>query len=165
MMTLRLTPAWNPATRALRILSLLLPLLFAGTGCELSDADGSTSTATNAINTAENTPPPVPTPVADPNVVGTWVLYEGTEISGEPFWYIHFNPDGTFTISNNPDGSEERVHGTYEVSGNSISGPFVNPGTGDGHIDATITEGILQLDFVEHWHTPYKVVPYAGTRI
>ncbi len=99
------------------------------------------------------------------DVVGTWALYSGGSIQGNIAWYVHFKPDNTYTISDNANGSAERVSGTYQVSGNTVTGPFVNPGVGDGRIDATVTDGVIHLDFVEYWHTPNKVVPYTGTKI
>ena len=119
-------------------------LVLAGTGCE-SDSDSDDD--------------------GGADVVGTWALYSGGSIQGSPYWYIHFKPDGTYTISDNADGSARRVSGSYTTSGNTITGPFTNPGVGDGRIDATLDNGLLRLNFVEYWHTPNKVVPYTGKRI
>lgn len=99
------------------------------------------------------------------DVVGTWALYPGSTIQGSPVWYINFNKDKTYNITDNADGSGERVYGTYTQDGNTITGPFTNPGVGDGRIDATVTDGVMQLNFVEYWHSPHKVVPYAGNKI
>lgn len=98
------------------------------------------------------------------SVVGTWALNAGSTVTGNVVWYVHFNKDGTYTISDNADGSAERVHGTYTQSGDAVTGPFVNPGVGDGRIDATVSDGVIVLDFVEYWHSPNKHVPYAGTK-
>ena len=97
--------------------------------------------------------------------VGTWALYSGTSVEGTPAWYVHFNADGTFTISNNADGSAQRVSGTYSVTDGALTGPFTNPGVGDGRVEATIENDTLSLDFIEYWHTPNKVVHYTGVRI
>ena len=34
-----------------------------------------------------------------------------------------------------------------------------------GDRKATISGDSISLDFIEHWHTPYKHVPYTGTRL
>lgn len=96
--------------------------------------------------------------------VGTWTLYEGDAIQGSPAWYVHFKEDATFFISDNADGTRVRVSGTYSESGGALVGPFTNPGVGEGRVEATITNGVILLDFIEYWHTPNKVVPYAGTK-
>lgn len=96
---------------------------------------------------------------------GVWALYGGSTIAGSPVWYLHLQSDGSYFISDNADGSGVRVTGTYSDSGNTITGPFNNPGVGEGRIDATISGGVMQLNFVEYWHTPNKVVPYAGQKI
>lgn len=96
---------------------------------------------------------------------GTWALYSGDSASGSISWYVHFNSDSTFTISNNADGSDERVSGTYTVSDGALTGPFTNPGVGEGRVEATIADDIMSLDFIEYWHTPNKVVHYTGTKL
>ena len=92
---------------------------------------------------------------------GTWALSQNDVVD----WYIHFNADNSWFISNNADGSGRRVFGTYAVSGNTARGPMQNPGTGTGEIVATVDGRSLALDFIEHWHTPYKVLQYAGVKI
>ena len=92
---------------------------------------------------------------------GTWALTQGAGIS----WYMIFNSDGTWLISDTADGSARRVFGTYTVKGNVATGPMTNPGIGEGEIVATIDGDVLSLDFIEHWHNPYKHVPYTGTKI
>ncbi|MCC5851022.1 MAG: hypothetical protein JJU29_23280 [Verrucomicrobia bacterium] len=96
---------------------------------------------------------------------GTWALYQGSAVGGTPYWYVHFQPDETFFISNAADGSGVRVSGTYTVSSGKLTGPFTNPGTGEGRVEATIQEGILKLDFIEYWHTPHKVIPFSGSKL
>lgn len=96
---------------------------------------------------------------------GTWALYPGSSVGGSPAWYVHFQSDKTFFISNEANGAGVRVSGTYGVSGGALTGPFTNPGTGEGRVEATIQEGVLQLDFIEYWHTPHKVIHYAGSKI
>ena len=128
----------------LGMLVVLLALSATGmTGCSDSTAD---STSASAFE-------------------GKWALYEGTAIQGSPAWYGHFNADKTFFISDNADGTAVRVSGTWTESGGMLVGPFTNPGVGNGRVEATITNNIMQMDFIEYWHTPNKHVPYAGTKI
>jgi hypothetical protein len=96
---------------------------------------------------------------------GTWTLYEGTAIQGSPYWYANFKADKTFFISDNANGTAVRVSGTWTESGGTLVGPFTNPGVGNGRVEATITNNVMQMDFIEYWHTPNKHVPYAGTKI
>ena len=94
--------------------------------------------------------------------VGTWALSQG----GGTLWFIIFNDDGSWLISDTADGSARRVFGTYSVSGNTASGPMQNPGVGTGEIEAVLTgDDTLALDFVEFWHSPPKHVPYAGSKL
>lgn len=99
------------------------------------------------------------------SAAGVWALYAGTSVSGTPVWYLHLQSDGTYFISDGQDGSGVRVTGTYTQSGDSIVGPFTNPGVGEGSIEATISGGVMQLNFIEYWHQPHKVVPYAGQKL
>ena len=124
----------------LSLLALAIPLAF--TGCSDSDDDGDSGGGSS-------------------NFVGTWALSQGGGVS----WYLIFNSDGSWLISDTADGSARRVYGTYSVDGNVASGPMVNPGTGVGEIVATLDGDTLALDFIEHWHNPYKHVPYIGTKI
>ncbi len=96
---------------------------------------------------------------------GVWALNGGDTVQGSPVWFAHFNPDGTYFISDNADGSGVRVTGTYSVSGGNLVGPFTNPGVGEGRVEATIADGVIHLNFIEYWHTPNKVVPYAGVKM
>ena len=129
--------------------------LLAGSGCSDSD-DGDDDDAPAAASSNE-------TAVA--GVVGVWALQEGEAYTGATTWYITFNPDGTYAISNNADGSGQRVSGTYTDSGGAVTGPFTNPGVGNGRIDAVYSGNDILLDFVEYWHTPEKHVLYAGVRL
>jgi hypothetical protein len=153
---------WNSFDRSWRkgcIATLVLALgLFVGAGCE-DDDDGDNTpapTETQGEPAAEN---------ANSSVVGVWALQEGSAYTGVPYWYITFNADGTYAISNNADGSGQRVYGTYTVSGETVTGPFTNPGVGDGRIDAAYVGDDMLLDFVEYWHSPEKHVLYAGKRL
>jgi hypothetical protein len=95
--------------------------------------------------------------------VGTWALYENG--TGSIYWYIHFFDNGDWNISNNADGSGRRAFGTYVVSGDTARGPMENPGTGTGEIVATVSGGAMNLDFIEHWHNPYKVLKFTGVKL
>ena len=124
----------------LSLLALAIPLAF--TGCSDSDDAGDSNGGSSKF-------------------VGTWALSQGGGVS----WYLIFNSDGSWLISDTADGSARRVFGTYTVDGNVASGPMTNPGIGTGEIVATLDGDMLSLDFIEHWHNPYKHVPYSGTQI
>ena len=94
------------------------------------------------------------------SVVGTWSLSN----SGGT-WYILFAQDGSWKISDTADGSQRRVYGNYTTSGNKVGGSMTNPGVGTGAIAATIDGKNISLDFIEHWHTPYKTVRYNGSKL
>lgn len=95
-------------------------------------------------------------------IVGSWSL---TASDGST-WYIHFESDRTWMIT---DGAEKtsrrRVYGNYSTSGNSFKGDMTNPGVGTGEIKGSISGTSITLDFIEHWHTPYKVIPYTGSKL
>jgi len=93
--------------------------------------------------------------------VGTWELSQ----EGSVYWYVHFFDDANWNISNNADGSGRRVFGVYEVNGNTLKGPMNNPGTGMGEIIAVVEDGTIKLDFIEHWHTPYKTLKFTGVKL
>lgn len=94
--------------------------------------------------------------------IGTWKLTSSEDGS---FWYALFYNDGTWRIADNADGSQIRVYGSYRSSGNQLNGDMVNPNVGKGAINASISGGTMSLDFVEHWHTPYKTVRYTGSKL
>jgi hypothetical protein len=94
------------------------------------------------------------------DINGTWALYSGSTIA----YYIHFS-NGTYYMSQNADGTAVDVtDGTYTITDGFITGPFVNPGVGDGRIDATVTDGVMALDFVEYWGSG-KTYSFTGTKI
>lgn len=120
-------------------------LMGMGTGCELSDEESGGG--------------------GGGDFEGVWALSAGDTVTSSVAWYAHFKSDGSFFISDNADGSAVRVTGTYSVSDGFLVGPFTNPGVGEGRVEATINGGVMNLDFIEYWHTPNKVVPYAGKKI
>lgn len=97
--------------------------------------------------------------------VGSWALYDGSAVQGTPAWYVHFRADGTFNITMNANGTGQKVLGTWTESDGQLVGPFTNPNVGEGRVEATITNGVMHLDFIEYWHTPHKVLPFTGTKI
>jgi hypothetical protein len=102
------------------------------------------------------------------SVVGTWAVTEGTTPSAATAttWW-EFRSDGTFTYFNDAALTSEHLSGTYVQDGNRFFGPFVNPGVGNGDIDGTLSDDgqTFQMNFIEHWHSPSKVVPQAGARL
>ena len=95
--------------------------------------------------------------------VGTWNLFPD---AGGTNWYAFFYADGTWKIADDPEGARRRVYGRYSVSNGQLEGDMTNPGVGTGAISATIsTGGIMALNFIEHWHDPYKTVTYSGSKL
>ncbi|HMO51448.1 MAG TPA: hypothetical protein PKE26_09590 [Kiritimatiellia bacterium] len=98
--------------------------------------------------------------------VGTWAMHRGGTPAGEIAVYLHLKGDNTLLISNFPDGSRQRMTGTWSVQDGVLVAPFSNPPTGDGRIEAVLNaDDVLEISFIEYWHTPNKVVPFAGTRV
>jgi hypothetical protein len=142
----------RPAVSRFAVVLVLFAALALGlTACGGSGDDSKTSTTD-------------PTETAATPFIGTWNLYEGSTVGGTPTWYVHFREDGSFAISDNADGTRQRVSGTYTVTDGNLVGPFTNPRVGEGRVEATITNGVISLDFIEYWHSPYKHVPYVGTK-
>ena len=133
-------------TLTVAFLSLSIALFI---GCESSDSSNNVwngeSTQANENNEA---------------IAGTWSLTDDNNFT----WYIHFNLDGSWKITNDAAGIKNRVHGTYEFDGLDFNGSMVNPNVGEGRIEGQINGDVITLDFVEYWHTPHKVVPYTGAR-
>jgi hypothetical protein len=101
------------------------------------------------------------------SVLGKWAMAEGAVVTGKPVAWYQFNADGTFTLYNDAAFSSPHLNGTYTQKGNTIVGPFTNPGVGSGEIDATLGDDgkVLKLDFVEFWHSPPKHNLFVGSRI
>ncbi len=101
------------------------------------------------------------------SVVGTWSFNDAPDGSGGwNSWWV-FQPDGRFIMYDDPGLKAFHLDGTYQQDGLKVTGDFVNPRVGTGEIDATLNaQGTrMELDFIEHWHTPYKHVPLYGTRV
>ena len=126
------------------LLALVIPLCFSGCSSDSSDGSGGDSGGSD-----------------NSKFTGTWALSQGAGT----LWYLIFNDDGSWLISDTADGSALRVFGTYSVDGNTAEGPMTNPGVGEGEIIAVLDGATLSLDFVEFWHSPPKHVPYVGTKL
>jgi hypothetical protein len=99
------------------------------------------------------------------NVVGNWELRQSSGGDNVSWW--KFNSDGTMGSYDDPGLNALHFSGTYKQSGNKVTGSFTNPGVGEGEIDCTVSADgtTMEMDFIEHWHSPYKHVPYSGTRM
>lgn len=95
-----------------------------------------------------------------PGLIGTWEL-----TSGETTWYLHFLKDGTWRISEDRDGTKDRVYGTYTADDASFQGDMTNPGVGTGSISGYYNGTSLALDFEEDWHSPPGHVSYTGKKL
>ena len=121
-----------------------------------ASSTNSTATSTNSTATSTNS-----SSTANARFVGTWELTSGQDGSN---MYIIFSADGSFVMKDTLSGSVH-MRGTYTVSGSTASGPLTNPGVGDGEIVATVDGDAMALDFIEHWHNPYKHNLYTGSKI
>lgn len=128
---------------------LMSLLMFSFCGCNDDDSDSGTPAATTSTT----------------SYTGSWAMHEG-DTSGAIAFYIHFNADKTFTISRNPDKSDQIISGTYTVDGSGfLEGPMVNPGVGDGKIECRLNSEVITMDFIEYWHEPAKHIAFACTKI
>ncbi len=95
---------------------------------------------------------------------GTWQFRSGE--TGTISWWV-FKDDGSFVTYDNEQLTAAHIRGTFSQDGNTISGAFVNGSVGNGEISGTIADDgkTMQIDFIEHWHTPYKHVPYSATKL
>ena len=128
---------------SMALLALAIPLSLAGCGGGSDGDSGDSGSGDNG------------------KFVGTWALSSGGAVS----WYVIFNDDNSWLISDTADGSARRCYGTYTVDGDTAAGPMVNPGVGTGEIVATLSGDSMAFDFVEYWHSPYKHVPYTGVKL
>lgn len=162
------------ATGVSRIAAVLAAIAFFGAGCE-SGGDYDRRTDRRGEGEATTYDPGAGASKAPEDgagnsaagksaFAGVWALYEGSQIKGSPYWYLHARDDRSFFIANHKDGSQVRVSGTYTESNGRLTGPFTNPGTGTGRIEARLDGGLIRLEFIEYWHTPHKVIPFVGQR-
>ena len=80
--------------------------------------------------------------------------------------YWEFFSNGEFTMFDDSGYTVAHTSGTFTQSGTQVTGMFENPGVGSGEIDGTLSEDSqsMALDFIEHWHDPYKHIPFTGTK-
>lgn len=121
-----------------------------------SSSTNSTTASTNSATASTNS-----SSSANARFVGTWELTSGQDGSS---MYILFDANGTFVMKDTLSGPVH-MRGTYTVSGSTATGPLTNPGVGDGEIVATVDGDAMALDFIEHWHDPYKHNLYTGSKI
>lgn len=96
--------------------------------------------------------------------VGTWLVTKHDDTPSSSVYV--FSADGTFRKMRVGEPANGAVHmtGTYTVDGETLKGNFTNPGIGSGEIVATIDNGTLNMDFIEHWQSPYKHIPCTGVK-
>ena len=137
-----------------KLLSFSMPLLVAAmcvstaaiTGCEKAGGEGSSGSSGGGGGSS--------------SAVGSWkcTSFEGNPNSG---FYWHFNSDGSFTLNQSTSNGGGRC-GSYNVSGNRITGNGTNPGVGTFEIDFTLSGNTFTGDFFEHWgggkHVPITAV-------
>ena len=133
---------------------LMSILMFSFCGCDSGGSDSHDSTPATTSSASSS------------SYIGSWAMHPGTEASGTIDFYIHFNSDKSFTISRNPDKSDQIIYGTYTIDGsNFLEGPMVNPGVGDGKVECRISNGVITMDFIEYWHEPAKHLAFACNKI
>ena len=142
------------------ILCLAFTILFLQAGCEHGTQSSGFSYGDSSVAETEDDETTDDSTSVN-NFVGTWKL---TASSGGTTWYAFFYTGGSWHISDNADGSSQRVYGSYSVSGSQLNGNMTNPGVGTGSISATISDGVMTLDFTEYWETPSKVTQYTGSK-
>jgi hypothetical protein len=93
--------------------------------------------------------------------VGSWAL---SDSSGTDF-YLYIESNNTFVIADVPDKNRVHMSGTGSVANGTFKGPFENPGVGTGDLVCTIANGVMTVDFIEHWHSPDKHIPFTGRKL
>ena len=93
--------------------------------------------------------------------VGSWAM---SDSSGSTF-YLYIESNNTFVIADVPDKNRVHMSGTWSVSNGTFKGPFENPGVGSGDLVITIANGVLSVDFIEHWHSPDKHISFTGRKL
>lgn len=117
------------------------------TGCDDGDDDSSTGSTGSAGS-----------------AVGTW---EFTDVeAGTISWWV-FSADGNFVRYDDQALTKPHFAGTYTQQGTKVTGTFVNGSVGDGEIDGTVSDDgkTMTLDFIEHWHDPYKHNAYTAVKL
>jgi hypothetical protein len=97
--------------------------------------------------------------------VGAWSMSEGSNPNGTISFYLYIESNNTFVICDNPDKTRPHMSGTWSVRNGTLNGPFTNPGVGAGEIVCTINNGIMSMDFIEHWHDPFKHLAFSCRKL
>ncbi len=129
-------------------LGLFLLIVFLGlAGCSSS---GSSSSGGDSGTPA----------VATNAFVGSW------KVTGEADAWLYIDSNNSFVWADVPDKNHPHFSGSGSVTNGTFKGPFTNPGVGSGDLVCTIAaNGVMTIDFVEHWNTPDKHVPYTATKL
>jgi hypothetical protein len=95
---------------------------------------------------------------------GTWALSASNSGSSNIVSYAIFDSDESYVISDDEDGAQVRLSGSFTVTDDGmLVGPFTNS-SGEGRIEATIEHGDIKLNVIQAWYNPDKVVPYVGQK-
>jgi hypothetical protein len=130
-------------------------------GCEGGEDSNSGPYGTSGSSSSSSTSSSSSVVVTSGKIIGSWSL---TNNEGHT-WYVHFNSDGTYKITDDAAGADNHVYGNYSFSNGSFSGSMNNPGVGTGEIKGTISETSITLNFIEFWHIPHKTVVYNGSKM
>ena len=92
--------------------------------------------------------------------VGSW------KVTGEVDAWLYIDSNNTFVWADVPDKNRPHFSGRWSVTNGTFTGPFINPGVGAGDLVGTIAaNGVMTIDFVEHWHTPDKHLSFTATKL
>jgi hypothetical protein len=140
--------------RQLSLLGLVIGGMFILIGCSGGggSSGGSSSSSTTTTTTTTTT-------AAGSEFVGSWRMSDSNDT-----FYFYFDSNNTFVGCDVPDRTRVHFSGTWSVSGGTLRGPFTNPGVGTGEIVCTITNNVMSMDFIEHWHTPFKHLAFTGSK-
>jgi hypothetical protein len=100
--------------------------------------------------------------VTNNEFVGSWAL---SNSAGATEFYLYIESNNTFVLTDVPDKTRVHMSGTWSVTNGTFTGPFTNPGVGNGDLVCTIANGVMSVDFIEHWHSPDKHLPYTGKKL
>jgi hypothetical protein len=101
------------------------------------------------------------TPKPGSEFVGAWAMSSGGSVA----FYLYVESNNTFVVADVPDKTRVHLYGTWSASNGTFKGPFTNPGVGNGDLVCTLSNGVMTMDFIEHWVTPDKHVPYTGKKL
>jgi hypothetical protein len=131
------------------LLVIVLGAVFIITGCSGGGSSSGNSSSSNSTTTSS----------PGSEFVGSWKM---SEAEGTMYFYIDSN--NKFVGCDVPDRTKVHISGTWSVTNGTLKGTFTNPGVGDGEIVCTISNNVMSMDFIEHWHDPYKHVAYTGSK-